>query len=361
MTDLITVGVDPHRKVFTASALDERGRHLEHHHFTNNRGGHAAMLDWASGLGTVDRVGVEGASGLGRPLAEFLVSRRVEVRDVPPHKTSLRQRGRHEGKSDRLDAHRVAVETQANDALAYAFKQSKPAAPDQVRDQMALWHNARSSLRKIRVQLIGELDAMIHALPEELRDQLPGRTTARAKITAMAKLDTSGVIDPTHRLALDLIEHRVTMLRDVLDQDKAAEAELARLVIQTRSTLTTIPGIAARAAAEVLLEVGDVRRFTEAGFARFTGTAPIPASSGEAGGRPIRHRLNRGGNRRLNATIHRAAMIQLRCEPRARELRDNAVQRGHTRREAMRILKRHLANVIYRTMLRDVQPHVGLT
>ena len=82
--------------------------------------------------------------------------------------------------------------------------------------------------------------------------------------------------------------------------------------------------------------------------ARFTGTAPIPASSGEAGGRPIRHRPNRGGNRRLNAAIHRAAMIQLRCEPRARQLRDNALQRGHTRREAMRILKRHLSNILYR-------------
>jgi len=101
--------------------------------------------------------------------------------------------------------------------------------------------------------------------------------------------------------------------------------------------------------------VGDVRRFTEAGFARFNGTAPIPASSGEAGGPPVRHRLNRGGNRRLNAAVHRAAMIQLRCEPKARHLRDQAIGNGHTRREATRILKRHLSNVIYRTMLRDVR------
>ncbi len=305
MTDLITIGVDPHRKVFTASALDQPGRQIEHRHFPNSRSGHAAMFEWACRLGTVDRIGIEGASGLGRPLAEFLVSRRVDVRDVPPHKTSLRQRGRHEGKSDRLDAHRVAIETHTNDSLAHAFKQSQPTAPDQLRDQIALWHNARTSLRKIRVQLIGELDAMIHALPEELHDQLPDRTTVRAKINALADLDTSSVNNnPVHRLALDLIEHRRTMLREVLAQDKAAEVELAKLVSQSRSTLPTIPGIAARAAAEILLEVGDVRRFTEAGFARFTGTAPIPASSGEAGGRPIRHRLNRGGNRRLNAAIH---------------------------------------------------------
>lgn len=128
------------------------------------------------------------------------------------------------------------------------------------------------------------------------------------------------------------------MLRDVLTQDKTAEAELAALVTQASSHLTDVCGIAARAAAEILLETGDVRRFTEAGFARFIGTAPIPATSGEIGKRPVRHCLNRGGNRRLNAALHRVAMIQLRCEPRVHRLYDNAVSRGHTRREAMRIL-----------------------
>ncbi|MFC5433571.1 transposase [Microbacterium suwonense] len=101
--------------------------------------------------------------------------------------------------------------------------------------------------------------------------------------------------------------------------------------------------------------------FTEAGFARFNGTAPIPASSGEDGGRPRRHRLSRGGNRRLNAAIHRTAVTQLRCEPRARELYQAAITRGHTRREAMRILKRHLSNTIHRTMIRDAIQHELLT
>jgi transposase len=174
-------------------------------------------------------------------------------------------------------------------------------------------------------------------------------------------MDTSDVTDPVVQLRLNLLEHRRTMLREVLAQDKIAENELAELVTKAGSTLPTVPGIAARAAAEILLETGDARRFTEAGFARFNGTAPIPASSGEAGGTPVRHRLNRGGNRRLNAALHRAAMIQLRCEPRARQLYDRALTRGHTRREAMRILKRHLSNIVYRTMVRDLHPSALLT
>jgi transposase len=358
---VVTVGVDPHRRTFTATALDQRGGELGHEHFPNTGAGHQAALVWASAWGPLERVGIEGAGGLGRPLAEFLVAHGLDVRDVPPHKTSLRQRGRHEGKSDRLDSHRIAVETQINDRLAHAFKHHHPAAPDQVRDEMTLWHNARKSLTKIRVQLIGELDALIQDLPEDLRSQLPSTTTARARINAMRKLDRHNTSDPVVRLRLQLIEHRVDMLTDVLAQDKTAEAELAALVKQTASSLPDLVGVAARAAAEIILETGDIRRFTEAGFARFNGTAPLPATSGEGSGEPVRHRLSRGGNRRLNAALHRIAMIQLRCEPRARQLYENARQRHHTRREAMRILKRHLSNIVYRTMIQDARRQPALT
>jgi transposase len=355
------IGVDPHRATFTATALDPRGGELGYAHFPNTRAGHGDALAWVAGFGPADRWGVEGASGLGRRLAEFLVEAGCDVRDVPPHKTSARAHGRHEGKTDRLDSHRVAAETQTNLRLAPAFKQAISAAPDSLREQIALWHNARRSLTKIRVQLLGELDALVHDLPEALRSQLGAAHTVRARVTRLSRLDTSGVSDPTVAVRLRLIEHRVAMLRDVLEQDKAATAELTRLVNQTNSTLTELVGIAPRAAAEIIVEVGDIRRFTEPGFARFNGTAPIPASSGEGEQAPIRHRLSRGGNRRLNAAIYRIAMIQLRFEPRARRIHDQARAHGHTRREAMRVLKRHLSNAIYRTMLHDARRSGGLT
>jgi transposase len=161
------------------------------------------------------------------------------------------------------------------------------------------------------------------------------------------------VTEPTVAMRLRLIAHGVAMLRDILEQDKAATAELTELLDETNSTLTELVGIAPRAAAEIIVEVGDIRRFTEAGFARFKGTAPIPASSGEGENAPIRHRLSRGGNRCLNAAIYRIAMIQLRYEPRACQIHDQARANGHTRREAMRVLKRHLSNAINQTMLRD--------
>ena len=227
MTEHNIVGVDPHRMTFTATVLDSRGGELGHAHFPNTRQGHEAGLAWAAGFGSAERWGVEGASGLGRHLAEFLVAAGCDVRDVPPHKTAARQRGRHEGKTDRLDSQRVAAETQTNPRLARAFKHAVSAAPDSVRDRITLWHNARISLTKVRVQLLGELDALVHDLPEDLRSQLRPAKTVSARVNSLRRLDTSGVTDPTVALRLRLIEHRVAMLRDVHEQDKVARRHRA--------------------------------------------------------------------------------------------------------------------------------------
>ncbi len=66
------------------------------------------------------------------------------------------------------------------------------------------------------------------------------------------------------------------------------------------------------------------------------------------------HRYNPGGNRRINAILHRMAVTQLRCEPRAQAIYANARAGGHTKKEARRILKRHLSDVIYRRMIGDL-------
>lgn len=83
------------------------------------------------------------------------------------------------------------------------------------------------------------------------------------------------------------------------------------------------------------------------------GTAPLAALTAEGPGEPIRHRFNPGGNRRVNAVLHRMAVTQLRWEPRAQRIYDQARANGHTKKEARRILKRHLSDVVYRRMIRD--------
>ncbi len=48
------------------------------------------------------------------------------------------------------------------------------------------------------------------------------------------------------------------------------------------------------------------------------------------------------------------AVTQLRCEPRARNIYDDARRRGHTEKEAVRMLERHLGDVVYRRVMRDL-------
>ena len=106
--------------------------------------------------------------------------------------------------------------------------------------------------------------------------------------------------------------------------------------------------------ASITLDWEVVVRFTEAEFAQFTGTTPIPVTLGK-------------GSQCVTATTAAATAPERRPAPhgddpaplrtRARALHDNAHLRGHTCRDAMRILKRHLSNALFRTMLRDTHSH----
>jgi transposase len=163
---------------------------------------------------------------------------------------------------------------------------------------------------------------------------------------------------PTDRLHAETLRHLLDLLhilehQALDDQERQVLAQLEELVDHSGSTLGELCGLSTRSVAELLVEVGDPRRFTEGGFARFNASAPLPASTAEGPGEPVRHRYNPGGNRRINAILYRMAVTQLRCEPRAQAIYANARAGGHTKKEARRVLKRHLSDVIYRRMSRD--------
>jgi transposase len=161
-------------------------------------------------------------------------------------------------------------------------------------------------------------------------------------------------------LRLHLLDDHARAVAELDAKDQEATAELAKLTKAAGSTLDELCGISTRSAAELLVEVGDPRRFTgEGGFARFNGTAPLPASSGEGDDEPKRHRLNRGGNRRVNAVLHRMAVTQLRCNDRAKAIFEDARRRGHSKKEARRVLKRHLSDVVYRRMMTDFRANAA--
>jgi transposase len=107
---MITLGVDAHKQVHAAVALDEAGQALGHWRGPNSRRGWQALHEWAVGLDGPRQWGIEGAWNYGRGLAQYLVDAGEVVYEVNPRWTAEgRRSARRPGKSDALDARAVAL------------------------------------------------------------------------------------------------------------------------------------------------------------------------------------------------------------------------------------------------------------
>jgi hypothetical protein len=349
------VGVDPHKRTLTATVVDPRGGILASEHFRVSGDGHRALEAWARQFGPIVRFGVEGASGWGRHTAIFLVDRGYDVRDVCPNRTAERDRARQRGKSDTLDAERIARETLAHALLPKAFKRAgQDTGPDEQSELLTVWWGARCSLLKRRQHLLTESEALLRELPLELIERLPDTERVRPRLATLARVSRRRRFDPPTALRVRILAGYRQEIATLDAQERQVTRQLAELVSQSGCTLGELCGLSTVSVAELLVEVGDVRRFTIGGFARFNGTAPLAASTAEGPGEPVRHRYNPGGNRRINAILYRMALTQLRREPRAKKIYADARANGHTKKEARRILKRHLSDVVYRRMTRDL-------
>ena len=349
------VGIDPLKRTLTATVADARGGILASAHFRVSGEGHRELEAWARQFGQIARWGIEGSASWGRHTAMFLVGRGHDVRDVCANRTPRSDRARQRGKSDTLDSERIAREVLAHSLLAKAFKRAgQQQGPDEQQQLLALWNNRRRSILTGRQHLVGEVEYLLCGLPLELREQLPDTKAVRPRLAALACRNRRRRYDAPTRLRLQLLDGYRAQIKALDDQELEVLAHLEALVAQSGSTLGELCGLSTRSVAELLVEVGDPRRFTEGGFARFNASAPLPALTAEGPGEPVRHRYNPGGNRRINAILYRMAITQLRCEPRAQRIYAGARANGHTKKEARRILKRHLSDVIYRRMIRDL-------
>lgn len=133
------------------------------------------------------------------------------------------------------------------------------------------------------------------------------------------------------RLALTQAEELANRIRDSAAADFWPLTRLCGVNLLTAGTLAGV--------------LGPGRRFaTDVQVAACAGVAPLEASSTGL----VRHRLHRGGNRRLNAILYRIALTQAHHSSEARAYLDRRVAEGKTRREAMRALKRFIIRAIWR-------------
>ena len=81
------------------------------------------------------------------------------------------------------------------------------------------------------------------------------------------------------------------------------------------------------------------------------GTVPHLFPSGRR--TTTRHRLNRGGNRQVNAALHRVAITQWRGVGLGQPYVQRRMEAGNTKTEALRLLRRRISDEVYRRLLAD--------
>jgi transposase len=328
----------PHKASHTAAALDEHGQLLARQRIPATLEGYQLLRRWA-GCWNERCWAVEGAHGVGRALAQWLVTDGEQVVDVP---AKLAARVRllsvgHGRKTDPDDAISVAVAARSAPWLRQV----------DVEDQAVVLHlltNRREDLVGMRTQTINRL----HRLLVDLVPAGAGRnlTANRAARLLRQACPISAPAVTRRQLAIDLIA-------DVRELDRriaVVKARIATAVVQSKTSLVELFGVGPVLAAKLLGEVGDVRRFpTKHHLAAHSGTAPLEASSGQV----VRHRLSRAGDRKLNHALYLMAIVQIRHPTAGQAYYRRKLAEGKSPKEALRCLKRRLSAAVYRGLLAD--------
>ena len=330
------IGIDAHKATLTCSAVDELGREVNSITAANDGRGFAKIERFALRVGAT-RVGIECSGSYGLALAQHLVARGWDVKEVPGQLVKQIRRALAKGKNDSLDALLIA--------RVVVREKNLPPPPLQglTHDLKALVDHRETLLREA-TRHRNRAHAMLTALRPGYWRAVPALTSTR-RLQAARRLveDDAGV-------RAELLRDSLARVEELQSSTKVIERQIEALVKASGTSLTDIVGVSAITAGRILAELRDVGRVSGQGaFGALTGTAPVPASSGKTD----RWRLNRGGNRQLNRAIHTIALTQISHDPRAREYLDRKREAGKSRKDAMRCLKRHLARVVYRRLVAD--------
>jgi transposase len=338
----VIVGVDTHKHVHVAVAIDRLGLRLGDCSVSADRAGYAKMVAWARALGSIDVVGIEGTGSYGVGLASYV--RRQALRVVEVNHCDRRKR-RNDGKSDTLDA-----ETAARSVLA-GIATAVPKSADGSAEMARQIKVARDTAVKARSAAIITLKTLIVNAPSELREELEPLTD-RKLIDRCAGFRPGSICDTTAstKHALRALATRWLSLSAEIDGHDDA---LDTITQAAAPTLREAFGIGADSAAEMMIVAGDnpTRLRSEAAFAKLCGACPIPASSGVTN----RHRIFRGGHRQTNAALYRIATVRMRWHEPTIAYVSRRTAEGLTKRDIIRCLKRFIAREIYHALLHDHQ------
>jgi transposase len=335
---MVIVGADVHKRTHTFVAVDEVGRILGQKSVAATTDGHREAIMWArTGFGTELVWGIEDCRNLSARLERDLMAAGQSVVRVPTKlMTAVRASARTRGKSDPIDA--VAV------ARAVLREPDLPVAShDELSRELKLLTDRRDTLVAQRSATINTLRWRLHELDPQHRAGALDRPKHQQALWAFLDAHTGVVAELAGEELLDIIA--------LTDKITALDKRISAAVSKVGANLLTLYGCAELTAAKIIGETADITRFSsEAAFASHAGVCPIPVWSGNTSGRM---RLNRSGNRQLNAALHRIAITQIRQPGPAQTYYLTRRAEGKTKKEAIRCLKRYIARDVYHRLHAD--------
>ena len=336
---MVVLGTDAHKRSHTVVAVDEVGAEIATVTVPATPSGHLRLVKWVAKW--PQRLwAIEDCRALSRRLEADLLKIGEQVVRVPPKlMAGARRSARTRGKSDPIDALAVARAALREPDLPTA----RLDGPDR---EVRLLVDYRESLVKDRTAAQNRLRWRLHEL-EPGYDPPSGSLNRYKTLGAIDEL-----LDGHGSVVADVARREVSRIRELTREANQLEADITGRVTVLVPSLLAIPGCGALSAGKLVGEAADVTRFrSRDAYAMWSGAAPIPVWSANN----TRFRLNRGGNRQTNAALHRIAVTQIRIHPDAQAFITRRLQAGSTKREALRALKRKLANVVYRALLADAQ------
>lgn len=331
---MIVIGADTHKRTHALAAVDEgTGRVRGQRQIEAEEQGYLAAVRWARGLDDERVWAIEDCRHVSRAFEQALIAAGERVVRVPPHRMGASRRGEREpGKSDQIDA--LAI---ARAVVKDGLERFPVAHLDERAMEIRLLSDHRKDLVAERTRVQNRLRWHLLELCPELE-----RSLKRGSLAAARQLER---IDRRLRrigggVRVRVAREQVAQLRVLNRQVDALERELLVLIQAHRPQLLAETGCGALTAALLIGRTAGAARFaSDASFARQTGTAPIPCSSGQRN----RHRLDRGGDRQLNHALHVIAITRARHDPDTKAYLARKEAEGKGKKGALRCLKRHLA------------------
>lgn len=333
------IGVDTHaRNHALAMVACPTGEQVTTAQFPASGAGMARAIAWVA-RHTRDRVlwSIEGAGSYGAQLAAMVSAGGHQVVEAPRMNPRTR---RGIGKSDELDALAIARATLpvALDQLRHLRADTGPRAA------LRVLIGARDQMSTERTRTVNALTALVRTIALGVGAR---RALSAAQITQITRWHARN--EPAHLAVARTEAVRLAKRVGALDRELATNLhQITQVIAATPAApLLAHTGIGPVTAAVVLLawsHPGRVRN--DAAFAALAGVNPIPASSGNT----TRHRLNRGGDRRLNQALHMATISRMTHDPAIRAYVERRRTEGKTTKEIRRCLKRYLARNLYREL-----------